>query len=252
MVAPEAGFLATQQPGTTAAASMAKDDSILKAASHEALLTPFPGEEFIAHVAELWQEQTEARLAKRSLLAAAYGHAPAATRSIVDVDLALLPSLPAAHRDHHRREEARLKAHTQNTANAEKRWQITMETWTEIYTALKESTEITAPVLSKKMKDACDLSKTMGIVGGYYDGPLAFRMVLDKMHGSTRTESDKDFYRTCEQAQRSHHLPDHCAASDYHKKALAFLTRLRPYLAQPFTDELCRVTGAVQQLYSEV
>ena len=47
---------------------MAKDGTTLPAATHETSLPSFPGEEFIAHVAELWQEQAEARLVEKKLL----------------------------------------------------------------------------------------------------------------------------------------------------------------------------------------
>ena len=36
----------------------------------------------------------------------------------------------------------------QNIANAEKRFALTMDAWTEVFTLLKTCTEVTAPVLS--------------------------------------------------------------------------------------------------------
>ena len=81
----------------------------------------FPGEDFLAHAATQFQEQAEARLANRGLLAVAEGHPPTAVKCIVDVDLTALPELPPSHRDYHRRLESRTKVEAQNTANAEKR-----------------------------------------------------------------------------------------------------------------------------------
>ena len=89
-------------------------------------------------------EQTNARLAQKHLLSAAQGLAPTATLCIKDVDLSKTPSLPPDHREHHRREEYRIRTQTQNEENAERRWLLTMQAWTEVYTLLKTSTECTA------------------------------------------------------------------------------------------------------------
>ena len=103
---------------------------------------------------------------------------------------------------------------------------------------LKTSTERTAPVLSRELKDSCNLAVTAGVAGGYFDGPLAYKIVCKRTaRDGKRTESDKDFYRLAERLQREKHLPDGCMATEYHKKALAFVTHIRPYLAQAYDDE---------------
>ena len=43
----------------------------------------------------------------------------------------------------------------QNAANEEKRYTLRLQAWTEVYTALKISTETTAPVLSRVLRDEC-------------------------------------------------------------------------------------------------
>ena len=139
-------------------------------------LPQFPGDDFLAHDATAWLEQAEPRLGK--LLAVAQGQQPAAAAAIIDIDLGDLPELPHDHRDFQRRLETRIKVQAQNDANAMKRWTICMEQWTDLYAALKACTETTAPVFSRQLKDACDLAKTRGIAGGYKDGPLAWRAVL--------------------------------------------------------------------------
>ena len=78
-----------------------------------------------------------------SLLAVAQGHKPVAAASIIDMDLAWLPELPPDHRDYQRRLETRIKAQIQNDANRMKRYTITMQAWTKIYTLLKECTAVT-------------------------------------------------------------------------------------------------------------
>ena len=184
----------------------------------------FPGEEVYSHAAALFLEKAEARLASLGLLAAAEGHPSEATKAIVDIDLDDLPALEPSHREYHRRHTDRTKIAAQNKANESKRFSITMAEWTTIFSLLKASTEETAPVLSRQLKDMCDLAITQGIAGGYFDGPRAWAMVKHKLaHGASRTEEDKDFYRSAEHTQRTHRLPDGCAATDYAKKALAFL-----------------------------
>ena len=200
-------------------------------------LPQFPGEDFLAHAAAQWKEQAEARLAKRHLLTVAHGQEPASAKCIIDVDLTALPMLPVGHREYHRRMETRIKTETQNTANAEKRYTITMEAWTELYTALKTCTEVTAPVLSRSLMELCDLFKTRNLPGGYFDGPRAWRIVVNHLEGDKRTEMDKNFYRTAERLQRASHLPDGCTAAEYAKKALAFLVHIKPYLPQLYDDD---------------
>ena len=68
-----------------------------------------------------------------------------------------LPELPVSNKDYSRRLETRIKIKAANAANAQKRLQITLEAWTEIYTLLKTSTEVTAPMLSRDLKLNCDL-----------------------------------------------------------------------------------------------
>ena len=197
----------------------------------------FPGEDFLAHAGTQYKEQAEARLASRSLLAVAQGDYPPSVKSIVDVDLDSLPELPVDHRDYTRRQETRIKIQTQNAANAEKRYDLLMTAWTEVYTLLKESTETTAPVLSRQLRMSCDLLANRNITGGYFDGPQAWRIVLHKLDNAHRSETDKDFYRSAERLQRASPLADGSPATDYSKRALAFLIHIRPHLPQSYDDD---------------
>ena len=98
-----------------------------------------PGEDLHAHAATQFVEAVEARWAARGLLVVADGGKPAAAKAIVDVDLAQIPALAPGSRDFHRREEARIKVMAQNASNAQKRIQIELDAWTELYTDLKVS-----------------------------------------------------------------------------------------------------------------
>ncbi len=93
----------------------------------------FPGENFLAHAGAQYLENAETAFALRGLLAAAQGQPPESTASIVDIDLATLPELPVAHRDHERRKESRIRVAAQNQANAARRYSLTMTAWTEVY-----------------------------------------------------------------------------------------------------------------------
>ena len=147
-----------------------------------------------------------------------------------------MPLLPEGHRDAERRKESRIKVIAQNAANEEKRYTLRLQAWTEVYTALKISTETTAPVLSRVLRDECDLSK-QGVTGGYFDGPRAWAIVCAVLTGGLRSEVDKDYYRHAERLQRASPLADGSSASDYSKRAMAFLIHINPYLAQPYNAD---------------
>ena len=66
------------------------------------LFPQHPGEEPHAHSATQYKEAAEARLAEKGLLAVAQGEEHSSVKAIVDVDLSLLPALPATDRDYHR------------------------------------------------------------------------------------------------------------------------------------------------------
>lgn len=196
-------------------------------------LPKFPGETPLRHEAQEWLETAEAKLAARGLLAVANGGEPAATRQIVDVPLDALPELPADHRDYERRLETRIRMQIENQKNKEKRFQLTMAAWTQIYTALKICTQKTAPMLSRELLELCDLS-TDGMADGYFDGPRAWRIICGRLAGEERTKQDKEYYRTAEALQRSKPLADGCSAGDYSKRAMAYLVHIKPNL--PYTS----------------
>ena len=103
-------------------------------------------------------EQIDARLASMGLLAVAkHGEDPESCKSIVDLDLSMLPALAPTHRDYYRNMETRMKWTQVNASNEEKRKTLRLEAWTKVYTLLKVSTETSAPVLSRLMLDECDI-----------------------------------------------------------------------------------------------
>ena len=145
-------------------------------------LPQFPGDQdVLAHVATTFRNAAEARLASRGLLAVAQGGMPPAAAQIINVDLTELPELPVDHRDHNRRKETRIRTITANKANDVKRKQLIYDAWTEIYGLVYKSVEVSAPVLAQELKDHCDLATTSGMPGGYFDGPRAWAILLDRL-----------------------------------------------------------------------
>lgn len=112
---------------------------------------------------------------------------------------------------------------------------MTMKAWTQIYSAIKECTAKTAPMLSREILDVCNLSPR-GATDGHFDGPRAWRIVVHRLAGEAQTKSDKEYYRTAERLQREKHLSDNCSAEDYNRKALFYLVSIHPYL--PYRGEI--------------
>ena len=191
-----------------------------------AVLPAFPGERPLQHTGTAWKEIAESRLGAKHLLVVARGGIPPAAARIIDEPL--LPALPPGHRDAERRLETNTRTHTRNKQNAITRWFIIMNAWTMLYNAIAQCCEKTAPILFRTIFDSCNLEKTRGIVGGFFDGPRAWAIVLVWLSGGRRTKSDKDYYRLAEKLQREHDLPDGCLESEYSKKALAWIIQIAP------------------------
>jgi len=201
--------------------------------SADAELPKFPGERPQQHAGTAWKEIASSRLGAQQLLAVAHGREPA--QAAVIIDEPLLPVLAPGHRDHERRVETNNRIGTQNKRNSIRRWYITMGAWTELYNALACCCEFTAPTLFRELLDQCDLEKSHGPgLAGYFDGPLAWRIVLHWLEGGQRTKSDKDYYRTADKLQRENMLRDGCSENAYNKKALAWINQIMPNLAQKY------------------
>ena len=180
-------------------------------------------------------ENTTAALGDLKLLAVANGREHPDAACIVDTEL--LPALPPDHPQYTRREEARSRTTATNNANARRRYTIQMDAWTALYAKLKASTARSAPLLSRRLQETCDLAKTHGIADGYFDGPRAWRIIKQELQGGHKSEVNRAFYRKAEWLQRQTHLPDGAAADEYGKKALAFLIHIRPNLPQSYDDD---------------
>ena len=194
------------------------------------------GEDLHLHDAVSYWENVQAVLAHFSLLKAAMGMVPDDAKKIVDVDLGELPVLPPDHPQYYRNLETRLRIKTQNKSNRIQRYAIVMKQRTAVYTMLYKSVEPKAPIFARELREACDYSCD-GIEGGYFDGITAYRMVYAKLFHEKRTQMDVDFYNAAKDLQVKNKLPDGCSAETFMAKAVAWIYKIRPHLAQPFSDE---------------
>ena len=78
------------------------------------VLPKFPGENPVLHESVQYWESTQTKLATAGLSKAAEGKVPDKAAAYVDTDLSELPVLPVDHRDHERRNEARLTERKKN------------------------------------------------------------------------------------------------------------------------------------------
>ena len=221
------------------AASAAPDGSLghdFGTAKNLVELLPFPGESPRQHEGVQWWESTHTRFAAAGLVTTAKGGIPPAAERIIDVPLDSIPDLPSDDPGYHRRRELRIRTQTQNAVNERLRYSLIMGGRTTVFASIYKSVESVAPMFSRELIEACDYS-LHGIEGGYFDGSLAYRMAQAKLFAGERTKADREFYRSAESLQRSSRLPDGCKPSEYMKKAYAFIYKIRPHLAQQYSDE---------------
>ena len=207
-------------------------------------LLPCPGEDALLHTRIEWKDSAIYRLADAGLLAVAEGEIPSEATEIVDVPLDEYPILPSDHPHFYRNHTERLRISATNKANKIKRRNITLRSWTHLYSSLARATETTCPLLYKEMKTICDLSTTHNIKGGYFNGPRGWQLVLTRLgldgtggNVITRTKKDQKYYDAAQQLQVSAKLKDGCKEADFAKKALAFHERIMPNLERPYTSD---------------
>ena len=134
-----------------------------------------------------------ASLAARRLAVTADTGELLALEEIIDTPLASMPMLAIGHREYERRMVDRLKISQENTRNHLKRRRMLWEAWDELFQILHASTKRLAPLLHTMMWESCNL-RAMGVLGGHFDGPLAWRILLSHINATERTKADKLYY----------------------------------------------------------
>ena len=113
----------------------------------------------------------------------------------IPLSLSLMPMLAVGHRDYERRMVDRLKISHYNSRNHLKRSRrrILWEAWDELFQVIRACTKRHAPLLHTMMWESCNL-RAMGVLGGHFDGPLVWRILLSRINtedpnGRRRTRS---------------------------------------------------------------
>ena len=211
------------------------DDPATMRASRVATLMKFPDENPKLHEAVQWWESTQTRLATAGLVKSATGKMPDAAERIIDTKLSEIPELPSGDRDYHRRQELRISVRKQNAKNRIDRRNIFLSERTAVFSAIFQSAEESAPMWARELREVCDYSH-IGVEGGHFDGALAYKLAYAKLFEAERTQADIDFYDTAKQLQKRTSLADGCRANEFMLKAYAWIYKIRPHLAQPYSD----------------
>ena len=91
------------------------------------------------------------------------------------------------------------------------------------------------PTAPERIRDDCNYTATLGISGGYYDGPRAYKLQIQFLISPTgRSEWDKNFYELAWKAHKEQGpLPNNCSVADFEKPVDAFIELIQPYRAAP-------------------
>ena len=60
----------------------------------------------------------------------------------------------------------------------QKKFDVIMAERTIVCEAIAVSNDDSNPVLAKRIREDCNYTASMGIAGGYYDGPLAYQLQI--------------------------------------------------------------------------
>ena len=78
-----------------------------------------------------------------------------------------------------------------------------MDERTVLCEAIAISNDTNNPVLAKRIRDDCNYTATLGIAGGYYDGPRAYNLQIQFLISpGGRSEWDKNFYELAWKAHK--------------------------------------------------
>ena len=158
-------------------------------------LPDVPADGPLLHDAQNFREKFDDTLAAHDLLAVARGEEPPAAAAIVDYPMDTFGALPPSTSSSYSKElHERIKCAVTNKANGEKRHLLLMTQRTRVYALVAQACDKNAKELKRRIRSACDLS-AQGVAGCHYDGPRAYRMVLEHLAGDHgRARHDKLFY----------------------------------------------------------
>ena len=114
----------------------------------------------------------------------AQGRESSRVAQIKVLDLALHPGLSPTDLvslspdRRYRYEIERSKLELQVEQAMQKKYDVTMDERTVLCEAIAISNDTNNPVLAKRIRDDCNYTATLGIAGGYYDGPRAYNLQI--------------------------------------------------------------------------
>ena len=204
--------------------------------SGKLVLPDLPGDHVLSHDGALWKKTAFAQMSAKDYGVVAETGIPPALAEIIDDDLDDYPMLAITHRDYERRKGERNRIAKANHKNAMLRQRLTLSCWNELFAGLHLCCKANAPLLMQVLYDACDLTSA-GYVGGYFDGPRAWRIIKARISSAddTRSKHDKNYYRACLNAQLANRLPGGAPAAEFTRRAMAYVLYIMPNLAQKYT-----------------
>ena len=164
----------------------------------------------LSHVASRHRKKLDAALSSAGYYDVAHGRESARVQRIQVIDLSRHPgltalqvaALPPDRQYKYQIERAELEL-TVNKA-MQKKFDLIMAERTVVCESIAFSNDETNPVLAKRIREDCNYTASMGIAGGYYDGPLAYQLQIKFLIPDVRSEHDKNFYENAWKVRRAH------------------------------------------------
>ena len=237
------------------------DDQGTSSGSRPKLLLPkAPGPaQPLSHVASRHRKKLDAALSAGGYYDVAHGRESARAQRIQVIDLSLHPgmtalqvsALPPDRQYRYQIERAQLEL-TVNKA-MQKKFDLIMAERTVVCEAIAASNDDSNPVLAKRIREDCNYTASMGIAGGYYDGPLAYQLQIKFLIPDVRSEHDKNFYENAWKVHKEQgSLKDFCFASDFEALVDCFIELMQPYRASPLQaqEAMEHIINLMPSMYS--
>ena len=138
----------------------------------------------LTHLAVRFRKKLDASLSSQGYYDVAQGRESSRVAQIKVLDLALHPGLSPTDLvslspdRRYRYEIERSKLELQVEQAMQKKYDVTMDERTILCEAIAISNDTNNPVLAKRIRDDCNYTASLGIAGGYYDGPRAYNLQI--------------------------------------------------------------------------
>ena len=131
----------------------------------------------------------------------------------------------------------RKRVEIQNRANLQRIKRLTYRAWNLVFESLRSCCVKNAPLLAFELFQVCAVNSPH-VPTGTFDGPRAWRILVARIHNDgERTSFDKNFYKAALAFQESYRLTNGSSASEYQRRAFAFIQHIMPNLPQKYEPE---------------